>query len=75
MANASEPSWTVTGQAEQMNLDDQGAFVPGVTVSFRTADGHNGTVWLPNTRYTLDAVRAAIAERAAAFQAVAKLQG
>lgn len=62
----------VTGQMPTTQLAG-GRFVKGVEVSFVTAKGNTGSVFLPDDQYTPDAVRAAIAERAALMDAVSGL--
>lgn len=75
MATESAPAWTIIGQAENYANDDQGAFVPGVTVTFQLASGQVGSVFVPNGKYTPEQVRAAVSARADAMRAVSGLQG
>ena len=77
MASTAEtpPAWTVTGQAETADVGPAGTYVPGVKVTFRTAAGAVGSVFLPQDGYTVEAVRAAINEKAATMANVAALQG
>jgi len=71
----STPAWEISGQQETVELGPAGTFVPGVKVSFRTATGDIGSVFLPHDQYTVERARAAVAERAATFSAVRGLKG
>lgn len=69
-------AWTVTGQLPTTRIPEGGTrFVQGVEISFVTAAGHTGTVFVPDAIYTVDAVRAAIAQKAALLDAVGNLTG
>jgi hypothetical protein len=68
--STSGPAWTVTTQSETMGIGPNGQATRGVSVGFKLADGTTASVFVPDAQYTPDAVRAAIAERAAAFGAV-----
>lgn len=74
MANA-EPTWTIVGQAEDFRQDERGNFVQGFVVTFRTASGATGTVFVPADRYTVDEVRQRVSAMAQTVQAVAGLTG
>lgn len=67
--------YTVTGQAETTDLGPTGVYVPGVRVSFRTEGGANGSVFVPQSDFTVEAVRRAIGERAAVIEQVNGLTG
>jgi len=69
------PAWEVTSQVETVDLGPAGTFVPGVKIGFRTAAGAIGAVFVPSDAYTVERVRAAIAERAAAMTAIGELTG
>lgn len=75
MADRSEPTWTIIGQAETYATDDAGAFVPGVTITFQLAGGQTGSVFVPNTKYNVANARAAVDARAREMAAVSGLQG
>lgn len=75
MTDDSTPAWEVTQQTESTDIGPTGAYVPGVRVTFRTASGAVGSVFVPHTDYTVDRVRAAITARAAVIEGVAGLQG
>ena len=68
-----EVAWQVTGQAEVTEQGPNGTFVPGMRVSFRTGGGHAGSVFIPNSQYNLNQVRAAVAGQAALLDAVGAL--
>lgn len=69
------PTWEIIAQREDYRPGPSGAFVSGVVVTFRTASGATGSVFVPDTQYTTEAVRQAVAARAAAMEAVAALKG
>lgn len=70
---ASTPTtWTVDSQTEQTQGGPQG-IVRGVLISFTTGLGNKGTVFVPDTAYSVDAARAAIQARAAMLDAVSQL--
>ena len=67
--------WSVTSQREDIQLAPNGQVANGVVVTFTTASGIQGSVFVPNVDYTPDRVRAMIAERVARMEAVHKLTG
>ncbi len=69
------PAWRVTGQSQTTKQLPNGVFADGWNVEFQTRSGHYGSVFVPNTQYTADLVRAAINEKAAAMESIAQLQG
>lgn len=69
------PAWVITQQVETTDLGPDGIYTGGVRVTFRTASGTLGSVFVPHAAYTVEKVRAAVAERAATLDAVAGLQG
>lgn len=71
----STPAWTVTGQIEEFQPNDRGQYVPGVTVSFRTAAGHQGSVFVPRTEYNERRALELISAAASTMDAVGALQG
>lgn len=73
--DSTAPAWQVTQQQEVTDLGPSGAYVAGVKVTFRTAAGAVGSVFLPHDAYGVEQVRKAISERAATLDAVARLQG
>lgn len=44
-------SFTVTGQSERDVVQSAGPPTRGVTISFRTGQGNEGTVWVPYSTY------------------------
>ena len=73
---ATTPSgWFVTGQHEDTVVGDNGQVQTGVTVSFRTGNGTNASVFVPNARYNAETVQTMIAARAAELDRVAALTG
>jgi len=75
MDDSSSPAWVVTQQTEATDVGPTGAYVSGVRVTFRTASGAVGSVFVAHTDYTVDQVRKAITARAAVIEGVAGLQG
>lgn len=73
--DATPPAWAITQQLETTDLGPAGAYVSGVRVTFRTVSGVTGSVFVPHTDYTVDAVRRAVAARAAVLEDVAGLTG
>jgi hypothetical protein len=71
----SAPAWTIIGQAEEFRQNKAGAFVSGVTVTFTTAGGQQGSVFLPNEEYTEANVKKAVGDRASVMANVAGLTG
>lgn len=73
MTEAPAPTWHVIGQVERTQIDPTGRPVQGMTVSFQTGSGTQGSVFLPLPLYTPDNVRKAISEAASGIEAVAGL--
>ena len=72
--NANQPtSWEVTSQYEDTDVSVPGRLTQGYRVTFRTGQGHTGTVFIPLAQYRPDAVRAAVASQAALLDAVGNL--
>ena len=69
----SDPQWKVTGQQAATGQDSNGSFVRGRNITYQLADGTSGSVFVPNSNYTAEAVKAAIAADAEKVAAVAKL--
>jgi hypothetical protein len=67
--------WKVTGQVETVDLGPAGTFVQGVRVTFATAEGAVGNVFVPSDQYSVERVRAAISDKAATMAAVHGLTG
>lgn len=58
------PRWKVTSQQEGVAPGPSGTYTKGVTVYFTLEDGTPGSVFVPNTTFNPDFVKAAIADRA-----------
>lgn len=67
--------WHVTAQLETMAPDQNGQFVRGVQVSFQTDTGLTGTVFVPNTSYTTQAVSKLISARVVQMESISRLSG
>lgn len=66
--------WSVTTQTPQTRaVPGQPLPVAGYTVGFVTGYGVNGSVFLPASNYSADAVKAAIAAQVAQLDAVSAL--
>lgn len=71
-----EPAWVITNQREDWQLDRAtGQIGQGMTVTFRTAAGHVGSIFLPAERYTVEGVRAAVVEKAHMLDTIGSLRG
>lgn len=68
-------TWTVTGQVAKFASDATGKPVNGVEVSFTTTAGNSGSVFIPDTQYSVPNAQAAIAAKAATLDAVGALTG
>lgn len=75
MADSAKPTWSVVSQREDFGPNAAGNYVQGVVVSFRTASGSTGSVFVPAAEYTVDRVREVVDSAAKAMQAVDSLQG
>ena len=75
MSTSTTPAWIVTQQVEATGIGPGGTYVSGVQVTFRTAEGAVGSVFVAHADYTVEAVRAAIAAKASVMSTVAALQG
>jgi hypothetical protein len=61
---------TITGQTQGVGSDDTGKAVPGWNVAFETAKGQHGTAFVPQNKYTMVNVHAAVRSQAAAMDEV-----
>lgn len=68
-------AWEITGQAEDFGANAQGQYVQGVRVSFRTAEGATGSVFLPSAEFSVANVRERVESVAGAMRAVSGLHG
>jgi len=67
--------WRVIDQVPGTDIGPQGYAVRGVRVYFVTGKGVNGSVFIPENRYTPKNVQATVADLAATIDAVHALQG
>lgn len=67
--------WHVTSQQETSRTTPQGQFLRGVNVYFTTAAGVSGSVFVSDSEYNAQSVRALIAARVAQLEAVQGLTG
>ena len=73
-APAAMPSWQVTGTTETIQPSPTGSGVDqGVLTSYTTSDGHSGSVFVPFSQLTPDAVKQAITARVALLSQVRRL--
>ena len=75
MADPTGPAWAVVSQTETTDLGDDGTYVPGVKVVFRTAKGVTGSVFVRGADYTPDRVRQLVAARAVVADEIAGMAG
>lgn len=68
-------SYEVLDQVPATRANARGQAVPGVDVLYRTAAGVQGQVFVENTRFTPDNVRAAIVSKVSVHDQVGKLTG
>lgn len=67
--------WTVISQQEKPGEISPGQFGRGWEIAFRTAQGHTGTVFVPQGQYTTESVRALIDEKVTRMESIAGLSG
>jgi hypothetical protein len=67
-------AWRVNAQ-QQTTAQWGGRFVRGVEISFVTAAGNSGSVFVPEDQYTPAAVTAAVGAKAALMDSVGGLTG
>lgn len=65
--------WTVTSSQPTTTLDSAGRPIKGYQVTFTTGLGHNGTVFVPDSQYQPDMVRAAVKAQAQIVDAINSL--
>lgn len=68
-------TWTVESQTPVTRAGRTGQIDEGYDVAFLTGEGHAGVVFLPNSQYTVDRVRAAVQAQADLLDAVGALTG
>ena len=67
------PAYEVIGQRPDFAQSDAGGFVQGVTITYRTAAGHTGQVFVADTAYNVASVQKLLSARAAEMDAVGRL--
>lgn len=67
--------WRVVSQQETLAPAASGTFTRGIQVFFVTARGNTASVFLPESQYSADNVRAAIAAKVANLDGVSDLTG
>lgn len=79
MSQAANPvptsGWSIVGQTPKTGQNSQGIYVPGIQISFVTGSGQPGNVWVPDTDYNLDTVRALVMAKVATIDAIQGLSG
>lgn len=70
-----DAAWVVTNQREDWQLDAQNQGAHGMVVTFETASGAIGSVFVPKAEYSLEKVRQLVAEKAATMNQVSELRG
>lgn len=76
MADKAAPAWEILGQAEDYaQVGGQGPFVQGIVVTFKTASGVQGSVFVPREQYALERVRELVNAQASTAEAIAGLTG
>jgi hypothetical protein len=66
-------TWRVESQTPRTRADSTGNVADGFDIAFQTGDGHTGTVFVPQSRYTADNVRAIIQAQANLMDEVGSL--
>jgi hypothetical protein len=66
-------AWRVINVADSTGQDATGRWVAGRAVTYQLQSGATGTVFVPNSLFSADSVRAAVAAEAATLDAVTKL--
>jgi hypothetical protein len=67
--------WSIQAQTYKVAPNVSGALVQGTEVSFMTASGVLGTVFIPQAQYTVDNVRANVAAQALVLDQIQNLKG
>ena len=68
-----DKAYEVTGQRPDFAQSEAGGFVQGVTITYRTAGGHTGQVFVPQEQYNLTSVQKLLSARAAEMDAIGNL--
>lgn len=67
--------WTIQAQQYKVAPGISGALTPGMEVTFTTASGIMGSVFIPQAQYTVDYVRQQVAAQALVLDQVQNLKG
>lgn len=71
---AEKYSWEITAQAtNQVTVNQASNVVEGVIVYFRTGEGNEGSVFVPNAVYNVTRVKAMVSEAARKLDDVGRL--
>lgn len=73
--NSELPSggWTVGSQVQETRFNASGQPVRGVTIHFQSASGVASTVWVPESDYNPQTVKALISSKVKTIDAIAGL--
>jgi hypothetical protein len=72
-AGANGSTWEVTSQYSGTDVSVPGKIEQGYYITFRTGNGHDGTIFVPRSKYDPGTVKSAIASEAALLDAVGNL--
>lgn len=75
MADDKGPAYTVTGQQQDFGEGPNGTYVQGVRITYRTAAGSTGALFVPQTEYTVDNVRRLLDKAAETAVGIERLGG
>jgi hypothetical protein len=73
--SAPATGWEITDQVQATDVDAKGVPARGMRVYFRTGKGVTSNVFVPDSRYSVENVQAAVASKAAEIDQVHGLQG
>lgn len=73
MTESTHANWHVTSQYETTEVMPGNQLVNGYKVLFVTGSGHNGSVFVPMAKYTVDSVRAMVQDAADLVDGVGNL--
>lgn len=66
-------TWRVDSQTQRQRVNANNALEDGYDIFFTTGEGHNGSVFVPASKYTPAQVKAAIDQAAAQMDAIGAL--
>lgn len=73
MSDNTPTTWVVNSQTPRSKVNGANQVEEGYDVAFTTGQGHTGTVFVPESRYNRDNVRALIAAKAELLDGVGAL--